>query len=186
MRGEWSLLEWETLLEPWASSRESRPPWQAAAAAKSLQSCPTLCDPIDGSPSGSPVPGILQARTLEWVAISFSNAWKWKVKVKSLSRVQPSATPWTAAYHAPPSRSGWLRCMLCPALGTPGILETNTWIAEMAYNFWPYNQIRQYLGPVGLWKYMLLWICWKRSQCWDQICLYKPLPFIKTAFFVKH
>ena len=70
----------------------------AAAAAKSLQSCPTLCDPIDGSPSGSNVPGILQARTLEWVAISFSNAWKWKVKVKSLSRVQLLATPWTAAY----------------------------------------------------------------------------------------
>ena len=75
----------------------------AAAAAKSLQSCPTLCDPIDGSPTGSPVPGILQARTLEWVAISFSNAWKWKVKVKSLSRVQLLATPWTAAYQAPPS-----------------------------------------------------------------------------------
>ena len=75
----------------------------AAAAAKSLQSCPTLCDPVDGSPPGSPVPGILQARTLEWVAISFSNAWKWKVKVKSLSRVQPLATPWTAAYQAPPS-----------------------------------------------------------------------------------
>ena len=71
--------------------------------AKSLQSCPTLCDPIDGSPPGSPVPGILQARTLEWVAISFSNAWKWKVKVKSLSRVQLLATPWTAAYQAPPS-----------------------------------------------------------------------------------
>ena len=60
----------------------------AAAAAKSLQSCPTLCSPIDASPPGSPVPGILQARTLEWVAISFSNAWKWKVKVKSLSRVR--------------------------------------------------------------------------------------------------
>ena len=71
-----------------------------AAAAKSLQSCPTLCDPIDGSPPGSPIPEILQARTLEWVAIPFSNAWKWKVKVKSLSRVQPSATPWTAAYQA--------------------------------------------------------------------------------------
>ena len=65
----------------------------AAAAAKSLQSCPTLCDPRDSSLPGSPVPGILQARTLEWVVISFSNAWKWKVKVKSLSRVQPSATP---------------------------------------------------------------------------------------------
>ena len=75
----------------------------AATAAKSLQSCPTLCNPIDGSPPGSPVPGILQARTLEWVAISFSNAWKWKVKVKSLSRIWLIATPWTAAYQAPPS-----------------------------------------------------------------------------------
>ena len=65
----------------------------AAAAAKSLQSCPTLCDPIDGSPPGSPIPGILQARTLEWVAISFSNTWKWKVKVKSLSHVRFVATP---------------------------------------------------------------------------------------------
>ena len=74
-----------------------------AAAAKSLQSCPTLCDPIDGSPPGSPVPGILQARTLEWVSISFSNAWKWKVKVKSLSRVRLLATPWTVAHQAPPS-----------------------------------------------------------------------------------
>ena len=71
--------------------------------AKSLQSCPTLCDPIDGSPPGSPVPGILQARTLEWVAIFFSNAWKWKVKVKLLSRVRLLATPWTAAYQALPS-----------------------------------------------------------------------------------
>ena len=71
-------------------------------AAKLLQSCPTLCDPIDCSPPGSPVPGILQARTLEWVAISFSNAWKWKVKEKSLSRGQLLATQWTAAYQAPP------------------------------------------------------------------------------------
>ena len=71
--------------------------------AKSLQSCPTLCDPTDGSPPGFPVPGILQARTLEWVAISFSNAWKWKEKVKSISRVWLLATPWTAAYQAPPS-----------------------------------------------------------------------------------
>ena len=70
----------------------------AVAAANSLQSCLTLCDPIDGSPPGSPVPGILQARTLEWVAISFSNAWKWKVKVKSLSRVRLLATPWTVAH----------------------------------------------------------------------------------------
>ena len=74
-----------------------------AAAAKLLQSCPTLCDPIDGSSPGSPIPGILQARTLEWVAISFSNAWKGKVKVKSLSRVLLSMTPWSAAHQAPPS-----------------------------------------------------------------------------------
>ena len=75
----------------------------AAAAAKLLQSCLTLCDPIDGSPPASPVPGILQERTLEWVAISFSSAWKWKVKVKSLSPFWLFVTPWTAAYQAPPS-----------------------------------------------------------------------------------
>ena len=72
------------------------------AAAKSIQSCPTLCDAIDSSPPDSPVPRILQARTLEWVAISFFNAWKWKVKRKSLSRVWLFATPWTAAHQAPP------------------------------------------------------------------------------------
>ena len=75
----------------------------AAAAAKSLQSCPTLCNPIDSSPPGPAIPGILQARTLEWVAISSSNAWKWKVKVKSLSRVWLLAIPWTAPHQAPPS-----------------------------------------------------------------------------------
>ena len=72
------------------------------ATAKLIQSCSTLCDPIDGSPPGSPAPGILQARTLEWVAISFSSAWKWKVKVKLLSCVRLLETPWTAAYQAPP------------------------------------------------------------------------------------
>ena len=77
--------------------------WQQTAAAKSFQSCPTLCNPIDGSSPVSPVPGILQARTLEWVAISFSNAWNWKNKMKSLSRVWLLATPWTAAHQAPPS-----------------------------------------------------------------------------------
>ena len=75
----------------------------AAAAAKLLQLCPTLWDPIDGIPLCSPIPGILQARTLKWVAISFSNAWKWKMKVKSLSRVRLLATSWTTAYQAPPS-----------------------------------------------------------------------------------
>ena len=84
-------------------TRTKYPTIFAAAAAKSLQSCPTLCDPIDGSPPGPAIPGILQARTLEWVAISFSNAWKWKGKVKSFSCVRLLATPLTAAYQAPPS-----------------------------------------------------------------------------------
>ena len=86
--------------EPWCPFSATE---LAAAAAKSRQSCLTLCDPVDGSLPGFPVPGILQARTLEWVAISFSNAWKWEVKVKSLSHVRLLATPWTAAYQAPPS-----------------------------------------------------------------------------------
>ena len=77
--------------------------YHTSAAAKSLQSCPTLCNPTAGSPPGSLVPGILQARTLEWVAISFSNAWKGKVKGKSLSRARLFATPWTAAHQTPPS-----------------------------------------------------------------------------------
>ena len=98
------LDEWDgsLSLDPISNLIKSLGASLAAAAAKSLQSCLTLCDPIDGSPPGSPVPGILQARTLEWVAISFSNAWKWKVKVKMLSRVQLLATPWTAAYQASP------------------------------------------------------------------------------------
>ena len=111
------ILEWVTISFSRGSSRpRDRTPvscigvrrfnlWATrealSATAKSLQSCPTLCDPIDGSPPGSPVPGILQARTLEWVCISFSSAWKWKVKVKSLSRVRLLATPWTAADQAP-------------------------------------------------------------------------------------
>ena len=98
---EWILVRWI-----W-SGRDKRSTYKnynaAAAAAKSLQLCPTLCDPIDGSLPGSPIPGILQARTLEWVAISFSNAGKWKVKVKSFSPVLLLATPWTAAHQAPPS-----------------------------------------------------------------------------------
>ena len=90
----------------------------AAAAAKLLQSCPTLCDTRDGSPPGFPVPGILQARTLEWVAISFSNAWKWKVKVKSLSRISVLATPWTVAYQAPPFM-GFSRQEYCSGMPLP-------------------------------------------------------------------
>ena len=80
-----------------------KPIHTGAAAAKSLQSCPTLCNPIDGSPPAFPIPGTLHARTLEWVAISFSDAWKRKVKGKSLSRVRLLATPWIAVHQAPPS-----------------------------------------------------------------------------------
>ena len=92
-----------TELLNWTDSPDTKLGNRATAAAKSLQSHPTLCDSIDGSPPGSPIPGSLQARTLEWVAISFSNTWKWKVKVKSLSCVRPSVTPWTATYQASPS-----------------------------------------------------------------------------------
>ena len=94
----------QSSLSPFSSLTHNPSLWREhAAAAKSLQSCPTLCDPIDGSPWSSLFPGILQARPLEWVAISFSNAGKWKVRVESLSRVRLLATPWTAAYQAPPS-----------------------------------------------------------------------------------
>ena len=110
------------------------------AAAKSLQACPTLCDPIDGSPLGSSIPGILQARTLEWVAISFSNARKWEVKVKSLSHIWLFATPWTAAHQAPPSMgvsrqeywSGW-------PVPSPSIREMQT-----------KTTMRHYLSPVRM------------------------------------
>ena len=87
------LLSLDTMGTTWSESTLGTAAAAAAAAAKSLQSCPTLCDPIEGSPPGSPVPGILQAGTLEWVTISFSNAWKWKVKVKSLSRVWTLSDP---------------------------------------------------------------------------------------------
>ena len=105
----------------------------AAAAAKSLQSCPTLCNPIDGSPPGSPVPGILQARTLEGVAISFSNAWKWKVKVKSLSRVRLLATPWTGAHQAPPT-TGFSRQEYWSGLPLPSPTEAKLFCSQARSN----------------------------------------------------
>ena len=120
----------------------------AAAAAKSVQSCLTLWDPIDTSPPGSPVPGILQARTLEWVAISFCNAWKWKVKVKSLSRVRLLETPWTEAYQAPPTM-GFSRqkstgvgchCLLYSYLNIPWDWNEN----------WPFPVLRPLLSFLNL------------------------------------
>ena len=111
------------------------------AAAKLLQSCPTLCDPIDGSPPGSPVPGILQTRTLEWVAISFSNAWKWIVKVKSLSHVWLFAAPWTAAYQAPPSmgfsRQEYWSGLPLPSLnGFPYFLQFKSEFCNKEFMIW--------------------------------------------------
>ena len=120
-----------------------------AAAAKSLQSCPTLCNPIDGSSSGSPVPGILQARTLEWVAISLSNAWKWKVKVKSLSRVWLFATPWTAAYQFPPSM-GFSRQEYWSGVPSPSW----KWMNQQYLNYQIYEKLSRTFTAKGIKCYM--------------------------------
>ena len=106
-----------------------------SATAKSPQSCLTLCDSIDGSPPGSPVSGILQARTLEWVAISFSKAWKWKVKGKSLSHIRLLATPWTAAYQAP-SFIGFSRQEYWSGLPLPSPPLESTWPYHKSFREW--------------------------------------------------
>ena len=108
-------------------------------AAKSLQSCPTLCDPIDSGPPAYPVPGILQARILEWVAISFSNAW-WKVKVKSLSPVRLWVTPWTAAHQAPPSME-FSRQEYWSGVPSPSPLSfpTRDWTCTLCIGRWSLN-----------------------------------------------
>ena len=124
-----------------------------AVAAKSLQSCPTLCDPRNDSPPVSPVPGILHARTLEWVAITFSKAWKWKVKVKSLSRVQPLATPWTTAYQAPLSM-GFSRQEYCSGVPLP---SPNMLRFTFSQNFWSldfFTLLELTKDPKGL---LLMW-----------------------------
>ena len=115
-----------------------------AAAAKSLQSCPTLRDPIDGSSPGSPVPGILQARTLEWADISFSNAWKWKVEVKSLSCARLWVTPWTAAHQAPPSL-GFSRQEHWSGLPFPSPMHESRHTANIGW----VNEKSKELGPEG-------------------------------------
>ena len=135
--------------------------------AKSLQQCPTLCDPTDGSSPGTPVPGILQARTLEWGAISFSNAWKWKVKLKSLSRVWLLATPWIAAYQAPPSmgfsrQEYWSGVPLPSPRGNPQKThKIGRWDSRMA-NEAPSSRIH----TSKLWSAMvLILIC---MDCWNK------------------
>ena len=101
--------------------------YAAAAAAKSLQSCPTLCDPIDGSPPAPPFLGFSRQEHWSGFAISFSNAWKWKVNVKSLSRVWLLATPWTAAFQAPPSM-GFSRQEYWSGVPLPSPRMSYSWI----------------------------------------------------------
>ena len=140
--------------------------WAAATAAKLLQSCLTLCNPIDSRPPGSPIPGILQARTLEWVAISFSNAWKWNVKVKSLSHVRLFATPWTAAYQAPLSM-GFSRQEYWSGVPLPSL--TNLSIQ-------PFSMSSRHTGPtassislLGHLKHQVWHNQFKRTTVWDQL-----------------
>ena len=123
-------------------------PYAAAAAAKSLQSCPTLCDPMDCSPPGSSIHGIFQARTLEWVAISFSNAWKWKVKGKSLSRVRLFEAPWTAAHQAPLSM-GFSRQEYWSGVPSP---SPNNWIPYVKNEFGPLTHTIIYKNYQNIFK----------------------------------
>ena len=172
-----------------------------AAAAKSLQSFPTLCGPIDGSPPGSRVPGILQARTLERITIAFSSAWKWKVKVKLLCRVQLLATPWTAAYQAPPSM-GFSRQEYWSGLPLPSPLYLclvcfNFIIQETLLTQCPYDWI---LIPFRRHVYLQLpytfspashSVCWKlfaerKLQNWDMFWELKVLDLVSAHFLSFH
>ena len=152
------------------NGRAGIPP-AAAAAAKSLQSCLTLCNPTDGSPPGSPVPGIFQARTLEWVPISFSNAWKWKVKVKSLSRVWLLATPWTAAYQAPLSM-GFSRQEYWSGvpLPSPGIPPTSLVIVPLIQSSRQCSQACKAIKTIRIYqddslKYEFIYIIIRNEPC---------------------
>ena len=136
-----------------------------AAVAKSLQSCPTLCDPIDCSPPGFPVPGILQARTLEWVTISFSNAWKWKEKVKSFSSVRLLVTPWTAAYQGFSREEYWSGVPLPPLKH------------ESNLSHFPHLPARSNLySTFCLYKFAMLpwWLSGKKSACQCNRCGFDP------------
>ena len=173
----------------------------AAAAAKLLQLCPTLCDPIDGSPPGSPVPGILQARTLEWVAISFSNAWKWKVKMKSLSRVRLLATPWTAAHQAPPSM-GFSRQEYWSGVPSPSptlIARGNElpWVATIHSTsflmlLWPVWDVNRYQTPQyklllpqsRTWENEIFQHCFNQCNDWINLNLFVASFESETHFYI--
>ena len=144
----------------------------AAAAAKSPQSCPTLCDPRDGSPLGSPVPGILQARTLEWVAISFPNSWKWNVKVKSLSRVRLLATPWTAAYQAP-SSMGFSRQQYWSGVPLP---------CHTPFSIWNQSVVPSLVLTVASWP---TYRFFRRQVRWCAFHLFKNFPQFLVIHTVK-
>ena len=171
--------------------------WYVHAAAKSLQSCPTLCDPIDGSPSGSPVPGILQARTLEWVAISFSDAWKWKMKGKLLSCVRLFTTPWNAAHQAPPSM-GFSRQEYWSGVPSPSPVCTYIGLLLSLENeILMYAQTLTYLENIMLHekrqtkkgKYCMIpfiWITKNRQMPKQKIEVYQRLNWVKINYFLKN
>ena len=138
-----------------------------AAGAKSLQLCLTLCNPIDGSLPDSPVPGILQARTLEWVAIFFSNAWKWKVKVKSLSCAQLLVTLWTAAYQAPPSM-GFSRQECWSGVPLPS--PTSMWDECNCVVVWAFFGIAFLWDWNENWPFPVLWPLLSFPICWHIEC----------------
>ena len=144
----------------------------AATAAKLLQSCLTLCDPRDGSPPGSPTPGILQARALEWVAISFSNAWKWNVKVKSLSRVQLVVTPWAAAHQAPLSMR-FSRQEYWSGVPSPSLYGYYTSLEGVRHDLATKQQ--QYLSSINC-LFFILWNTWTFSCSFLLSCLSSSRP----------
>ena len=158
------MVEWHHLLNGHAA---------ASWTAKSVQSCPTLCDPIDGSLPGSPVLGILQARILEWVAISFSNASKWKVKMKSLSRVRLLATSWTAAYQAPPSM-GFSRQEYWSGVPLPS--PQWTWVGANSGSWWWTGRPGICCGSWGRKESdMTEWLNWTEFLLLDGFYGHKPL-----------
>ena len=184
----------------------------AAVATNSLQLCPTLCDPIDGSPPGSPVPGIHQTRTLEWVAICFSIAWNWKVKVKSLSCVRLFATPWTAAHQAPPSvgfsRQEYWSGVPSPSpyntAGVGDLIFSSPVFSKSSLNIWKFS-VHVLLKPslkdfkhnlASVWSecnYTVIWtfcdiaFLWVWYQNWPFLVLWPLLSFPNLlAYWVQH